>query len=148
MNYLLGEFECKVDAKGRFKVPSGLLKQLSGDAKEGGFVLSKSLDGCLELRTREQWDDMSDELNKLSKYKAENRKFLRFVFGGVKFMSLDGADRLLVPKELSEFAKVKQELVLSCIMDKVEVWPKEKYEDQMIDEDEAATIADQLNIEI
>ena len=144
---LLGEFECKVDEKGRFKVPAGLLRQFNDQDIDGGFVMSKGLDGCLELRTRRQWDEMAEELKKLSVYKKEYRQLLRFKFSGVKDMKVDGADRLLIPKELIDFADVQQELVLNCIMDKVEIWAKDRYESSMISEEEAARIADSIDID-
>ena len=143
---LLGEFECKVDEKGRFKVPAGLLRQFNDQDIDGGFVMSKGLDGCLELRTRRQWDEMAEELKKLSVYKKEYRQLLRFKFSGVKDMKVDGADRLLIPKELIDFADVQQELVLNCIMDKVEIWAKDRYESSMISEEEAARIADSIDM--
>ena len=144
---LLGEFECKVDEKGRFKVPTGLLRQFNDQDIDGGFVMSKGLDGCLELRTRRQWDEMAEELKKLSVYKKEYRQLLRFKFSGVKDMKVDGADRLLIPKELIDFADVQQELVLNCIMDKVEIWAKDRYESSMISEEEAARIAHSIHMD-
>ena len=35
MSYLIGEFECKLDTKGRMMIPSGLKKQLPEAEKEG-----------------------------------------------------------------------------------------------------------------
>ena len=40
MSQFLGEFECKVDPKGRIMLPAGLKKQLS-PAAEGRFVINR-----------------------------------------------------------------------------------------------------------
>ena len=142
MKNLYGEYDCKVDSKGRFKVPSGLLKQLGADEKESGFVFSKGLDGCLELRTGKRWEERTKQLSKLNSFKKTHREYLRFAFSGVKSLEMDASERLLVPKELVAFVELGKEVVLTCIMDKIEVWPKSRYQDQMISGEEAGDIAD------
>ena len=48
MTNLIGEYECKVDAKGRLLVPSGLRKQFSSEA-EGKLFVKRGIESCLEL---------------------------------------------------------------------------------------------------
>ena len=45
---LVGEYECKIDAKGRFLFPSGLRRQLTPAANEV-FMLNKGFENCLTL---------------------------------------------------------------------------------------------------
>ena len=42
MQSLIGEYDCKVDAKGRFMFPINLRKQLEG-AFDKGFVINRNL---------------------------------------------------------------------------------------------------------
>ena len=53
MSYL-GEYICKLDAKGRLTVPSGLKKQIDNEGREG-FVLNRGFEGCLGLYPHKDW---------------------------------------------------------------------------------------------
>ena len=53
---LLGEYEVRLDGKGRFRMPSGLLTQL-GDWQRGNFVINRGF----ELIPRNTTADVTDE---------------------------------------------------------------------------------------
>ena len=55
MTNLIGEYECKVDAKGRLLVPSGLRKQFSSEA-EGKLFVKRGIENCLELYQKHDWE--------------------------------------------------------------------------------------------
>jgi len=48
MVQLLGEYDCKIDAKGRLRMPSALLKQL-GELESYKFVVNRGFEKCLML---------------------------------------------------------------------------------------------------
>lgn len=50
---------------------------------------------------------------------------------GATELTLDSAGRVLLPKSLLEYAEVGSDLVLACNLEKIEVWSKAKYEEQM-----------------
>ena len=55
---LIGTYECKTDAKGRFMIPSSLNNQLDSLENEG-FVLKRSVfNNCLELYPMKEWESM------------------------------------------------------------------------------------------
>ena len=45
MTNFIGEFECKLDAKGRLMLPSSLRKQLDPAAQES-FVMNRGFEKC------------------------------------------------------------------------------------------------------
>ena len=47
---------------------------------------------------------------------------------GVKLISLDTTGRLLIPKDLQNYAGIEKELVLSSSANMIEIWDKKKYE--------------------
>ncbi len=53
---LVGEFEVKLDEKGRFLFPSGLRKQLSPAAQKD-FMLNKGFEDCLTLYPLTEWEN-------------------------------------------------------------------------------------------
>ena len=128
MNYLIGTYECKIDVKGRLLIPIALKKQIE-DSIGQGFVLKRAVfQQCLELYPLQQWKDLISKVNKLNRFKKKNNDFIRRFTAGLKFIELDNTGRLLIPKELTEFANIKREIVLSSSVNIIEIWDKSKYE--------------------
>jgi MraZ protein len=55
---LVGEFEVRLDGKGRFLFPASLRKQLSPEAQEQ-FMLNKGFEECLTLYPMNEWDKLA-----------------------------------------------------------------------------------------
>ncbi len=128
MNYLIGTYECKIDVKGRLLIPIALKKQIA-DSISQGFVLKRAVfQQCLELYPLQQWEELISKVNKLNRFKKKNNDFIRRFTAGLKFIELDNTGRLLIPKELTEFAKIKREIVLSSSVNIIEIWDKSEYE--------------------
>ena len=128
MNYLIGTYECKIDVKGRLLIPIALKKQIADSIRQG-FVLKRAVfQQCLELYPMQQWKDLISKVNKLNRFKKKNNDFIRRFTAGLKFIELDNTGRLLIPKELTEFANIKREIVLSSSVNIIEIWDKSKYE--------------------
>ena len=135
MSHLIGEFDCKLDAKGRLMVPSGLKKQLpSADAE--GLVINRGFEKHLVIYSKAEWDKVTAELAQLNQYEEKNRKFIRYFTRGATELSLDASGRVLLPKSLLEYAGIGAEVVLSCQFNKIEVWAKDAYDAQLDDEPE------------
>jgi len=132
---LLGEYECKIDAKGRMRMPSGLIAQL-GDAEALSFVINRGFENCLMLYPEAVWDRITNEINQLNLYNKKNRAFVRYFYRGAQKISLDGADRILVPKRLLEYAGIDKEVVLSAYNDRIEIWAADQYESLLDEEPE------------
>ncbi len=125
---LIGTYECKVDAKGRMMVPAALKKQLAPMLQEG-FVIKRSVfQPCLELYPMSQWDKLMMKMNGLNRFKKKNNDFIRRFTAGVKTVEVDTNGRLLIPKDLTSFAGIGKEIVLSSAINIVEIWDKDKYE--------------------
>jgi len=135
MSHFLGEFDCKLDAKGRMMIPSSLKKQLP-DAEREGLVINRGFEKHLVIYTKKEWDKITGELSKLNLYEKKSRDFVRYFTRGATELSLDSANRILFPKALMEYAAISMEVVLSCQLNKIEVWAKESYDSQMDSEPE------------
>ena len=135
MAHFLGEFDCKLDAKGRMMVPSNLKKQLP-EAEQDGLVINRGFEKHLVVYTKKEWDKITDELSKLNQYEKKTREFIRYFTRGASELSLDSAGRVLLPKSLLEYAGIDAEVVLSCQFNKIEVWAKDAYDIQFDNEPE------------
>jgi MraZ protein len=144
MTNFIGEFECKLDAKGRLMLPSSLRKQLDPAAQES-FVMNRGFEKCLVLYPKNDWKYISEEVNKLNQYVKKNREFIRYFYRGATELGLDGTGRMLFPKRMLDYAGVSKEVVLFAYGNRIEVWDKETYNGLLNDEpDEFATLAEEV----
>ena len=140
VDLLTGTYECKVDAKGRLMMPVALKKQLSPILQDG-FVLRRSVfQKCLELYPMGEWQVLMKKMNKLNRFKKKNNDFIRRFTAGVKMVEVDVNGRLLIPKDLTIFAKISKNIVVASAINIIEIWDKDLYE-QAID-DAALDFAD------
>ncbi len=127
MNSLIGTYECKADAKGRIAVPVLLKNQLSPVVNQG-FVLKKAVyQPCLELYPMEQWNELMGKLKKKNRDRRVNNAFMRKFVADSRPVEIDAAGRLLIPKDLALKVGITKNVVLSSVIDIVELWDKEKY---------------------
>ncbi len=135
MAHLIGEFECKLDLKGRFMLPSGLKKQLLPEDKER-FVINRGFEKNLTLYPDSEWQKISHEINALNLYNKKNREFVRYFFRGASELHADSTSRLLIPKFLLDYAGIGKEVVLFAYGHRIEIWSKEVYDQMMRNEPE------------
>lgn len=128
MTGFIGEYQCKLDAKGRLSLPADMRKQLSPNDAES-FVISRGVDDCLSLYTMSEWDRVMEKLRGLNRFKAKDRKFARMFQKGATKLSLDSSGRLLFPKALMEWAGIQKDIVLVANVDLWEVWDKKRYDE-------------------
>ncbi len=126
MSGLVGEFECKLDSKGRFLFPAGLRKQLDSSSLEV-FMVNKGFENCLTLYPINEWDKISRRLAKLNLFKPKNRMFYRLFHQGAKQLTLDKAGRILIPTSLMERIGLQKEIMLTAYNDRIEIWDRKEY---------------------
>ncbi len=142
---LIGTYECKADAKGRIMLSAPLKRQLLPVLQEG-FVLKRSVfQKCLELYPMSEWNAMMQKVNKLNRFRKKNNDFIRLFTAGVKVIDVDASGRVLIPKDLKNFAGIGKELVLSSAVNIIEIWDKSKYEKAVDDAtDDFADLAEEV----
>jgi len=142
---ILGTYECKVDAKGRFMFPVQLKGQL-GEALKQGMVIKRSIfKKCLELFPLENWKEESTMVNKLNMFKKKNAEFATKFMAGVKPLDLDGTGRILIPKDLISYSGITKEIVLTSVVNRIEIWDKTAYESAVdYDPDDFANLAEEV----
>jgi MraZ protein len=127
MTGFIGEFEATLDVKGRFLIPAGFKKQLPAENAEP-FVLNRGFEKCLSLYTSQGWEPIFSELGKLNDFDPKVREFKRYFLNGATQVTPDSAGRLLLPKNLMEYAGLGKDIVLVSAIDKIEIWDKIKYQ--------------------
>ena len=141
----MGEYQHSVDLKGRLIIPSKFREQL-GDR----MVVTRGLDGCLYIYSPEGWEKFLGKLESLTLLKKADRKFMRFFVAGATECELDKQGRILLPAPLRSAAGIDKDVVLAGMMERIEVWDKDKWEDNNSYEDmnDVAESMAELGIEI
>ena len=125
---LIGTYECRADAKGRVMISSAFKKQLSSVLQDGFVVKRAVFQPCLELYPMQEWNLMMQKINKLNKFKKKNNDFIRRFTAGVQLVDTDATGRILIPKNLMDFAGIEKQVVMSSSVNIIEIWDKDKYE--------------------
>ncbi len=143
MYHFTGEYDCKIDAKGRVRLPSALVRQIGGANQN--FTVNRGFEQHLIMYPKEVWDRKTKEINQLNIYKKQHRQVIRYFYRGATEVNLDKADRVLLPKSLLEYAGIQGAVVLFAYQDQIEIWSKKHYE-RMIDQEpeDFSSIADQV----
>lgn len=129
MNALIGEFDCKVDPKGRFMFPIALKKQLAKEF-EKGFVVNRNLhQKSLVIYSIDEWNKLTKKLSKLNRLIKDNDIFVRKVTGGATSVEADATGRLLLPKALTDYASISSDIKVLGSNNIIEIWSKKNYEE-------------------
>ena len=128
MTGFIGEYEATVDAKGRFLLPAAFKKQLPANGVDF-FVLNRGFEKCLSLYTADTWTPLFTKLSKLNDFNPKVRQFQRYFLNGATQVEPDTAGRILLPKNLVEYAGISKDIVLVSAIDKIEIWDKTKYKE-------------------
>lgn len=145
MTTFIGDYNCKVDVKGRVTFPSSLKKQMNS-ASDGRFVVKKDIfEQCLVLFPIEEWERQNSIIrSKINPYNREHNKFLRNFYMGSAEIILDSSNRLLIPKRLLDLVNISKEAILAGQDGKIEIWSKELYESAEENYDDFAALAEKI----
>ena len=127
MTGFIGEYESTLDAKGRFLLPAAFKKQLSKGSSEN-FVINRGFEKCLSLYPIKSWEPIFAEISDLNDFEPKVRQFRRYFLNGATQIVLDTVNRLLIPKNLMEYAGLEKNIVLVSAVNKIEIWDKNKYQ--------------------
>ena len=119
----MGEYSHSIDPKGRLIIPAKRREQLGEN-----FVITKGLDGCLFVYPQEEWEAFEARFREVPLTTKDARKFSRFFFAGAAQMELDKQGRILIPSTLRSFAELEKDVVLVGVLDRVEIWDKDRWE--------------------
>ncbi len=119
----VGQFEHTIDIKGRITIPNKF-RNLLGE----GFVITRSLDGCLSIYDKEDWDKLKNKLNELPYTDERARVLKRFTLGSSDMCEPDKQGRILIPITLRKNANLIQDVMFVGVGDHIEVWDKSMWE--------------------
>ncbi len=123
-----GEHEHSIDRKGRLIIPSKFREVFKENYVERFFV-TRGLDTCLFVFTEDEWKKQESRFKSLSITSGEARRFNRLYFSGACEVNCDRQGRILIPQYLKDFAKIKRDVVIVGVSNRMEIWSKEHWEE-------------------
>jgi MraZ protein len=113
-----------IDTKGRIIIPSRFRNILKADKVYGVMVSNK--DDCLYAYSFDEWEKVETRI--LSAKSSAMGDFRRFFLGNSSDCLCDKQDRILIPKNLREYADLKKDIVLVGNLDRFEIWARDKWD--------------------
>ncbi len=126
----MGEYNHTIDIKNRLIIPSKFREALGEE-----FVITKGLDGCLFVYDHAEWTAFEEKLKSLPLTNKDARTFVRFFLAGAASVEVDKQGRVLVPSVLKDFAGINKDVVLIGVASRIEIWSKERWDDESAYED-------------
>ncbi len=118
----LGTFIHNIDNKNRLSIPAAIRNQLGKSV-----VISKGFDGSLNLRTPEEFQVYASKLLSLSQTKLNTRTIQRQLLANAAEIDIDSANRILIPANLIQEAKLQTSVTIIGLGNKLEIWDSLKY---------------------
>lgn len=137
-----GEYNCKIDAKNRFVIPSSF-RSLAKECGGGKFVLRRNIfSSCIDMYPIETWELMGENLrNKLNMFERKEAAFMREWYRGAFEVEMDSAGRLLLPKRLVDGVIETKSIILLGQYSKLEIWDENAYLASAMSIDDFASLA-------
>lgn len=120
MAYLTGFSEHFVDEKGRVILPKKLKELMGSD-----LVLTRGLDDCMYVLTRESWAELEGKLSALPMSKG--RQISHFFNTYKNDVSTDKQGRLQLPLPLRRIAGIEGSAVIVGNGNRAEIWSPERF---------------------
>ena len=136
----IGEYSHNLDEKGRLAIPKKFRAALAE-----GAVVTRGLDHCLFLYTKQEWHILADKLSNLPFAQANTRAFARLMLAGAMDVAVDKQGRIMLPDYLRTFAGLTKGTIVAGLYNRLEIWDQKTWSEYTKrTEQESTEIAEQM----
>jgi MraZ protein len=121
-----GSYSYSVDNKGRINIPAKLRKYVLPEA-DSTFVITRGYDQCLYVYPLDEWAQVERDAGQLSSADAKNRFYQRKLMENATESRLDAQFRIVIPKDLLQFAGIENDVLIIGVLDHIEIWNPRTY---------------------
>lgn len=121
-----GQFHLTIDDKGRLSLPSKLRDNLK--SREVDKLILTNYKGGLWGYIEEDWMRYEEALMDQSPFEQESLLFTRAFIAGASECEVDKQGRILIPPYLRRYAGMEREAVIISVVDRIEIWSQERWE--------------------
>ena len=119
-----GSTHTKLDQKNRFVLPQNLRYGLVENG-ELQFCIGLGLGGALAIYKKSHIEKIIEKFQE-KQHSSKYQKFFTLFFSTLHHTSCDKLGRVLLPPVLKKAIGINQEIVIAGVLNKIEIWPKEK----------------------
>ena len=120
-----GEFEYKIDEKGRVPLPPRFRREL-----RDGVVLMPGVERCIWAYPIVEWKKLATSLTTGSFTPSKMRRLNRAIFATAFLLGIDGQGRIALPIPLREYAEIMDEVVIAGANTYLEIWNTVLWEEE------------------
>lgn len=129
--FFSGSSAAKMDDKGRFVLP----QEMRYGLVENGvcqFILGLGLGGCMAVYPKSMIQNIAERFRK-QQHIAQYQKFFTLFFSTLHQAECDKLGRVSVPATLRQAVGLgeRDEIMVVGVLDKIEIWPKEIYDQNL-----------------
>jgi MraZ protein len=121
-----GATKVTLDAKGRMAIPTRYRERLVSRC-DGQIVVTVDKDHCLLVYPLPDWEELERKLVRLPSMNKVARNIVRIMVGYATEVDMDGNGRILVSRELRDFAALNKAGMLIGQGNKFELWDEEAW---------------------
>ena len=120
-----GEFDYKIDEKGRLLIPP----KFRGALKDG-IVLTPGAENCITAYTVTEWKKLSSKLTTSPLSRSKMRKLSRALFATAFSTRIDNQGRIAIPAPLRDHAQIAEDVIVAGANTYLEIWNKALWEEE------------------
>ncbi len=120
-----GANKVTVDAKGRLAIPTRYRERIE-QRSDGQLVITVDR-RCLLIYPLPDWEEIERKLIRLPSLDPLSRRLQQFMVGYASDVALDSHGRVLLAKELREFAAIDRQALLIGLGNKFELWDEARW---------------------
>lgn len=94
------------------------------------FTLALGLGGCLAIYRKSDIEKIVQRFQS-KQHIGKYQKFFTLFFSTLHQTTCDKVGRVILPPILKKSVDIKGEVVIAGVLNKIEIWPKERYEGQL-----------------
>jgi len=128
----LGEYEYRVDSKGRLPLPPKFRQELGP-----GLILTRGTDECIAVYPVAEWHKLADTQPARTLTPSQKRRKLnRHIFGAAFDLTLDGQGRIALPPPLRRYARIDDVATIIGQNNYVELWNPDLWNTEQVSVEE------------
>lgn len=120
-----GEYQVSFTGTGRIVLPKKIRELLKGNS----VVVTKGFDNCLSGFDKDEWEGRAKELMSVSLLEKDNIEKRRFLFSSTVYLDIDEQGRMVLPKNLMQYAGFTDKALIVGVGDHFEIWEPKKWEE-------------------
>jgi len=124
-----GATKVTLDAKGRMAVPTRYRERLASRC-DGQIIVTVDKDHCLLVYPLPDWEELERKLIRLPSMNKAARRIVRIMVGYATEVDMDSNGRILVSRELRDFASLEKNAMLIGQGNKFELWDENTWNEK------------------